>query len=198
MSTQTTTARPPSAAIRSVDGVVLPAPGVWIVDPGHAEVGFVGRHFMLTKVRGRFTDVDATVRIADDPNDTEITAVIAMASVNSGDATRDDHLRSDDFFDVEQYPQATFRSTRIDWNATAGTLVGDLTIKGVTRQVGLTVDYLGHARDPWDNDRAVFEAHGEVDRRDWDLTWNMTLDTGGLLVSNAIKLELQVELIRQT
>ena len=194
MSTYTTA---PSSPVRTLDGVTVPAPGAWVVDPGHAEVAFVGRHLMLTKARGRFTGVDATIRIADDPNDTEITAVIDMASVNSGDATRDDHLRSGDFFDVERHPQAVFRSTRIDWNGAAGTMVGDLTIKDVTRQVELTVDYLGHARDPWDNDRAVFEAHGEVDRRDWDLTWNMTLDTGGLLVSNAIRLELQVELVRQ-
>lgn len=187
-----------SDAVRTIDGVTLPAAGVWTVDPGHAEVGFIGRHFMLTKVRGRFTGVDATVRIGDQPGDTEIEATIDMATVHSGDQTRDDHLRSADFFDVDNHPQAQFRSTRIEWDATSGTLVGDLTIKDVTRQVTLTVDYLGHARDPWDNDRAVFEAHGEIDRTDWDLTWNMRLDTGGMLVSNTIQLELQIELIRQT
>lgn len=119
-----------------------------------------------------------------------------MASVDSGDAARDDHLRSPDFFDVAQHPTATYRSCRIDWDGTAGTLVGDLTIVGVTREVTLAVDYLGHVRDPWDDDRAVFAAHGEIDRRDWGLTWNMTLDTGGLLVSNTIGLELHVELVR--
>ncbi|MFC4033252.1 YceI family protein [Streptomyces polygonati] len=187
----------PTSATRELNGVVLPATGAWKVDPGHAEVGFVGRHFMLTKVRGRFTDVDATVEIGERPEDSRVTAVINLASVESGDRTRDDHLRSGDFFDVEKHPTATFTSTSVSWDGTAGTLVGDLTIKEVTRSVTLAVEYLGYARDPWDNDRTVFSARGKVNREDWGLTWNMPLPTGGLLVSKEIELSLEIEAIRQ-
>jgi polyisoprenoid-binding protein YceI/rhodanese-related sulfurtransferase len=185
------------AATRTVDGVEVPAAGVWKVDPGHAEVGFVGRHFMITKVRGRFVDVDATVAIGRDPADSHLEAVIQMASVDSGDQTRDDHLRSSDLFDVDRWPIATFGSTGVTWAGTAGTVVGELTIRDVTRTVTLEVSFLGAVTDPWDNQRAVFEAHGRIDREDWGLTWNMPLDSGGLLVSKQIDLEFHVELIRQ-
>lgn len=186
-----------TAPTREVGGVPLPAAGVWKVDAGHTEVGFVGRHFMLTKVRGRFTDVDATVEVGERPEDSKVTAVIEMKSVDSGDRTRDDHLRSADFFDVEKYPKATFTSTSVTWHGTAGTMTGDLTIKDVTRPVTLKVDYLGYARDPWDNDRAVFSASGKVNREDWGLTWNMALEAGGILVSKEIELSLDLETIRQ-
>lgn len=182
---------------RTVDGVELPAVGTWKIDPGHAEVGFLGRHFMLTKVRGRFTGVDATIEIGERPEDSKVTAVIDMASVDSGDKTRDDHLRSGDFFDVEKFPKATFSSTRVTWDGKRGTLSGDLTIKDVTRPVTLEVDYLGHARDPWGNDRTVFSAHGKVNREDWGLTWNMVLDSGGILVSKEIELSLELEAIKE-
>jgi polyisoprenoid-binding protein YceI len=187
-----------TSAVRSINGVELPATGVWTVDPGHAEVGFVGRHFMLTKVRGRFTRVDATVEIAETPQESRVEAIIDMASVESGDEARDDHLRSPDFFDVATWPTATFRSTDVTWSGTAGTLKGLLTLKDVTRPVALDVEYLGYVRDPWGADRAVFDAIGRINREEWGLTWNMVLDTGGLLVSKEITLELHVELIRQT
>ncbi|RLU87491.1 polyisoprenoid-binding protein [Streptomyces griseocarneus] len=182
---------------REVNGVQVPSAGTWKVDPGHAEVGFVGRHFMLTKVRGRFTGVEASVEIGERPEDSRVTAVIDMASVDSGDKTRDDHLRSGDFFDVEKHPKAAFASTSVTWQGSKGTMTGDLTIKGVTRPVTLQVDYLGYARDPWDNDRAVFSAHGKVNREDWGLTWNMALETGGILVSKEIELTLEIETIRE-
>ncbi|MGW1073687.1 YceI family protein [Streptomyces sp. NPDC002537] len=182
---------------REVNGVQLPSAGTWKVDPGHAEVGFVGRHFMLTKVRGRFTGVEASVSVGERPEDSRVTAVIDMASVDSGDKTRDDHLRSGDFFDVEKHPKATFASTSVTWKGSKGTMTGDLTIKGVTRSVTLDVDYLGYAKDPWNNDRAVFSAHGKVNREDWGLTWNMALETGGILVSKEIELTLEIETIRE-
>ena len=182
------------AATRVVGGVELPAVGTWKIDPGHAEVGFVGRHFMLTKVRGRFTGVDGAVRIAENPTDSTVSVTIDMASVTSGDDARDNHLKSADFFDVDNHPIATFTSTDVAWDGVEGTLAGELTIKDVSRPVRLKVDYLGHARDPWDNDRAVFSAKGKINREDWGLTWNMPLAQGGLLVSKEIELELELEL----
>jgi polyisoprenoid-binding protein YceI len=185
------------SATRAVSGVELPAAGVWGIDPGHAEVGFVGRHFGLSKIRGRFTGVDGAVVIADDPAASSVEVTIDMRSVSSGDQTRDDHLRSADFFDVEHHPAATYRSTVVTVTGTSGTVDGELTIKGVTRPVRLQVDYLGHAADPWGNDRAVFSATSRISREDWGLTWNMVLEAGGLLVSKEITLEIEVELIRQ-
>lgn len=117
-----------------------------------------------------------------------------MASVDSGDRTRDDHLRSPDLFDVARHPAATFRSTAVAWHGTAGRVTGDLTIAGVTRPLTLAVDYLVHARDPWGHDRAVFSAWAAVNREDWGLTWK---ETGGLLVSKDIRIEIELETIRQ-
>jgi polyisoprenoid-binding protein YceI len=172
----------------------VPAAGTWKVDPGHAEVGFVGRHFMLTKVRGRFTGVDGTVSIGQRMQDTTVSVKIDMASVNSGDDTRDNHLRSADFFDAENHPAATFESTEVSWDGSTGSMTGTLTIKEVGKPVTLTVDYLGYAEDPWGNKKAVFSARGRINREDWGLSWNMPLAKGGLLVSKEIELELEVEL----
>lgn len=183
------------AAVRAVGGVELPAPGTWTVDAGHTEVGFVGRHFMLTKVRGRFTDVDGTVTIGLRPEDSRVSVRIAMDSVSSGSEERDEHLRSTDFFDAEKFPTASFESTAVVWSGSLGEITGNLTIKDITHPVTLNVEYLGHARDPWGDDRAVFDAVGRIDREDWTLTWNMPLETGGLLVSKEIDLELHLELI---
>ena len=185
------------AATRELDGVTLPVAGAWAIDPGHADVAFVGRHFMLTKVRGRFTDVAGTLHIAEQPNDSRLDVVIGMASVNSGDDTRDNHLRSDELFDVERYPQATFHSVDVDWRGRRGTVHGELAIHGVTRRVPLEVVFEGHARDPWGNDRAVFSARTQVNREDFGLTWNMVLEAGGLLVSKEISIEIDIEAILQ-
>ena len=185
-----------TAPVRTVDGTEYPAPGRWTIDPGHAQVGFVGRHFGLTKVRGRFTGVTGHADIADNLADSTLTVVIDTATVSSGSDTRDDHLRSADLFDVEQYPQATFVATGITVDGSTGTLAGDLTITDVTRPVTLDVEYIGHAQDPWGNDRAVFSASTTINREDWGLTWNMLLETGGLLVSKEIRIEIEVELVR--
>lgn len=186
-----------STATRSIKGVEVPAAGEWAIDPGHAEVGFVGRHFGLTKVRGRFVGVAGLVVIAEDIAESTVTVEIDMDSVSSGDETRDDHLRSGDFFDVAEHPTATFTSTGFAVDGSQGTLDGDLTIKGVARPVTLHVEYLGHAKDPWDNERTVFSASADINREDWDLTWNMVLEAGGLLVSKEIRIEIEVELIQQ-
>jgi polyisoprenoid-binding protein YceI len=181
---------------QSLPSVDLPA-GVWTVDPGHADVGFVGRHFGLTKIRGRFTGIEGTIVVMDDVTSSSIEVVIDMASVLSGDDSRDDHLRSADFFDVTAHPTGVFRSTGITADGFRGSVVGELTLKNVTRPVSLDVEFLGRVRDPWGGDRAVFSASTTIDREDWGLTWNMFLEAGGLLVSKAIKLEIEVELVKQ-
>ena len=183
----------PAPSIAEID---LPAPGLWRIDPGHAEVAFIGRHFGLTRIRGRFTGVSGEVTIAPDIVGSLASVDIETASVNSGDRARDDHLRSADFFDVDNHPVATFRSTGVRAAGPAGTLSGELTIKGVTRRVDLDVEFLGATRDPWGNNRTVFTASTTIDREDWGLTWNMLLEAGGLLVSKEIRLEIDVELIR--
>jgi polyisoprenoid-binding protein YceI len=186
-----------TAATRTVAGTELPARGTWAIDPVHAHVGFVGRHFGLSRVRGRFTGVNGVVDIAEDLAESSIEVTIDMATVDSGSNERDEHLRSADLFDVAHHPTATFRSARIETSGSDGTVTGDLTIKGHTRPVTLDVEYLGHARDPWDNERAIFSASASINREDWDITWNMVLEAGGLLVSKDIKLEIEVELVRQ-
>ena len=173
------------------------APGTWRIDPGHADVGFVGRHFGLTKIRGRFTGVEGTVVIADDIARSTIEVDIDMATVSSGDTSREDHLRSADFFDVANHPTGRFRSTGITANNASGSITGELTLKGITRPVTLQAEFLGTVIDPWDGERAIFSANATIDREDWGLTWNMLLEAGGLLVSKRIQLEIEVELVRQ-
>lgn len=185
-----------SPATRTRDGITLPAAGTWTIDPGHADVAFVGRHFLITKVRGRFVDVRGEIRFAEDPSDSSVRVVIGMASVESGNATRDEHLRSAELFDVAAYPEATFTSTAVQWHGTGGTVHGDLTIHGVTRNVPLQVRYEGSARDPWGGERSVFSGSTTIDRSDFGITWNMALEAGGVLVSQEIRIEIEIETLR--
>jgi polyisoprenoid-binding protein YceI len=191
----TTTAT--ATATRTVAGEVLPAPGTWEIDPGHADVSFTGRHVMVTKVRGRFTDVRGTVTIGEDMADSRVDVVIGMASVTSGSDVRDDHLRSADLFDVARYPEATFRSVRTEWSGTSGTVHGELTIHGVTRPVALAVTFEGQVRDPWGGERSVFSATTKVNREDFGITWNVALEAGGLLVSKEVTITIDVETVLQ-
>jgi polyisoprenoid-binding protein YceI len=184
-----------SAPSRTVDGFLLPGLGVWDIDPGHADVAFTGRHFMLTKVRGQFTEVEGAIVVAENVGDSTVNVVIGMASVESGNQSRDDHMRSADLFDVERFPVATFRSVRVDWVGTRGVVHGNLTIHGVTRQVPLEVSYVGYVRDPWGGDRAIFSAHTNVNREDFGITWNVGLEAGGVLVSKEIKINLEIETV---
>ena len=167
--------------------------GIWAIDPTHSEVGFVARHLMVTKVRGSFADVSGSVVVADELGQSTANVVIKTASVATGTADRDAHLRGEDFFDADNHPEMTFVSTSFDGD----TLVGDLTIKGVTKPVTLDVEYNGVATDPWGNEKAAFEAEGEINRTDWGLTWNANLEKGGVLVSEKIKLVIDVQLAKQ-
>lgn len=148
---------------------------------------------MVSKVRGKFTEFTGTVEVAEQLADSVANVTIKTASVDTGTADRDGHLRSADFFDSETYPEMTFVSTSFD----GSTLVGDLTIKGITKPVSLDVEFNGVATDPWGNDKAGFEAKGELNRTDWGLTWNAALEKGGVLVSEKITLVIDVELGKQ-
>ncbi len=167
--------------------------GTWTIDPTHTEVGFVARHLMVSKVRGAFTDVSGTVTVGDDVSDSTAEVTIKTASVATGTPDRDAHLRGEDFFDVDNHPEMTFRSTSFD----GATLTGDLTIKGVTQPVTLDVEFGGVATDPWGNEKAAFEAEGEINRTDWGLSWNAALEKGGVLVSEKIKVVIDVQLAKQ-
>ena len=191
--TQTPTHQP----TREVGGAILPAAGRWEIDPVHADVAFTGRHFMVTKVRGRFTDVRGAVTVAEDMAHSHVEVVIGMASVTSGSDVRDEHLRSAELFDVERFPEATFRSTSVSWAGRRGTVTGDLTIHGVTRPVGLDVEFAGHVRDPWGADRASFSATTQVNREDFGVTWNVALEAGGVLVSKEVRIDIEVETVLQ-
>ena len=189
---------PAATVTRLAGGAELPIPGRWEIDPGHTEVAFIGRHFMLAKVRGRFTGVTGAIEVAQEPGESAVEVTIDMASVESGNQARDDHLRSADFFDTAHHPTATFTGRAAGWQSTRGVLAGELTIRGVTRPVTLTAEYLGQVTDPWGGQRAVFTAAGTLNREDWGLTWNMPLDNGGLLVSREIRIEIETEAVLQS
>lgn len=185
-------------ATRQVDGLALPAAGLWDIDPGHAEVAFIGRHFMITKVRGRFTDVRGSITIAPDFHDSSVEVVIGMDSVMSGSPDRDEHLKSADLFDTARFPEAVFRSSHVEWERDRGIVSGDLTIHGVTRPAQLDVIFEGQTRDPWGGERAMFSARTTINRDDYGVTWNVALDTGGVLVSKAVRIEIEIETILRT
>ncbi|MBK8468556.1 MAG: YceI family protein [Candidatus Phosphoribacter sp.] len=166
--------------------------GTWTVDPTHTEVGFLARHLMVAKVRGRFAEVSGTVTVGDTLQDTHVHAVAQTASITTNQADRDAHLRGDDFFDAETHPTLTFTSTAV----TTDSLIGDLTIKDVTRPVTFSLDFDGVQVDPWNNTKAGFSATTTIQRSDWGLTWNAAIEGGGVLVSDKIQITLDVELLK--
>lgn len=183
-------------AVRMDEGVESPPAGTWVFDKAHTTVGFVARH-MLSKVRGRFNEFDGKVVIGDGFEDSSVEIEIDAASVETKTDMRDNHLRSGDFFDVERFPKITFRSREV--RPTGGNtfqLVGDLTIKDITREVVLDAEFLGWGPGAAADypSLAAFSASTEVDREDWDLTWNMAVETGGFLVGKRVKLEIDTEL----
>jgi polyisoprenoid-binding protein YceI len=176
------------------------APGLttWTIDASHSNVEFAVKHMMITTVRGRFTDVSGTVQsVDDDPAAGLVDLTIAVASIDTREPQRDAHLRSADFFDVERFPVITFKSTRIEDIARDGfRLVGNLTIHGVTREVGLDVTAEGRGNDPWGGERAGYSATTKIKRSDYGLLWNQALETGGLLVGDEVKINIDLELIK--
>lgn len=176
--------------------VTLPEPGTWQLDPAHTSIEFVARHLMVTKVRGGFGSFTGSIEITENPIDTKIEIEVQMDSVVTGSADRDGHIKSADFFDVENYPTMKFVGTSIVAKDDGYELAGDLTVKGVTKPLTLSVEYLGVMTDPWGNAKAAFSASGEVNREDWGLTWNAPLEAGGVLVSKTAKIEIEVQAAR--
>ncbi|WP_232678552.1 YceI family protein [Nocardioides sp. R-C-SC26] len=170
--------------------------GDYTIDVSHSRLGFVARHAMVTKVRGQFTDFSGTAHVdTANPADSKVELAIQVASVDTGTADRDGHLKSGDFFDVETYPEITFASTDVVRDGATWTITGDLTIKDVTKSVAIEFEEVGTARDPFGNLRLGFEGAVTVNRKDWGLTWNAALETGGVLVSEKIKLEFDISAI---
>jgi polyisoprenoid-binding protein YceI len=170
----------------------------YTVDPAHSTVEFIVRHLMIAKVRGRFTTFTGQVElpaVGDLPS--SISATIEASSIDTREEQRDTHLRSADFFDVEKFPQLTFQSLRIHGEPDEFTIEGDLTIHGVTHRVKLNGTFEGRATDPWGNQRVGYAAHGKISRKDFGLTWNAALETGGVAVSDEVRIELNVEAILQ-
>ena len=173
----------------------------WQIDPTHSAVGFAVKHMMFTTVRGRFKDVKGTIEIDEQHPERSIVYVeIDAASIDTGVADRDAHLRSADFFDVENHPTITFRSRSIEGatgnDGDAFKVIGDLTIRGKSVEVTLDSAWLGSGKDPWGNTKGGAEANTKIDRRDWGLTWNQALETGGILVANDIRIEIQVQAVK--
>ena len=174
---------------------------VWTLDPAHSLVEFSAKHMMITTVKGRFADVKGTITVDEaNPDRSVVEVEIDVASIDTRQEQRDAHLRSADFLDVETFPTITFRSKRVEGaHAEAGDsfrLLGDLTIRGVTREVVLDTTFEGTGKDPWGGERASFSAETKLDRRDFGLTWNQALETGGILVSNQLKLSLEVQAVK--
>jgi polyisoprenoid-binding protein YceI len=174
--------------------------GQYSLDAAHTRIGFSARHAMVTTVRGAFTDFEGTATLdATDPTRSSARVTIRAASLSTGQEQRDAHLRSPDFFDVETYPEITFVSTAVEQiDEDTLRLTGDLTIKDVTRPATVEFTFNGLAKDPFGNVRAGFEGRGVLNRKDWGLSWNAALETGGFLVSDKIKLEFDVSAVKQT
>lgn len=180
-------------AAREIEGISLPPAGKYQLDPAHTEVGFVARH-MLTKVRGRFTEFEGTIEVAERPEDSTVNVEVKTASVQTNADQRDEHLRSADFFESEEYPVMTFRSTSVRQTGGASfELEGDLTIRDVTKPITLRGEFHGWGKDPFENTKIFAEARATVEREDWDLTWNVAVETGGFLVSRKIDIVIDVE-----
>ena len=184
---------------RVINGRQVPEIGIWEIDPSHSAFEFVARHLMA-KVRGRFPGASGVATIDEVPEKSTLEIEIDASSIDTKDETRDAHMRSNDFFGVEDHPTISFRSTGVrpgegesEWKVD-----GDLTIKGVTRPVTVDIEFLGGAIDPWGNQRIGFSGVvPEVDRRDWGLVWNAPLETGGFLLSNTVRLEIEAELVKK-
>jgi polyisoprenoid-binding protein YceI len=171
----------------------------WLIDSTHTEIYFTVRHLMISNVRGQFQTFGGTIDFDEThPADTTVAVQIDVASLSTGDATRDTHLKSPDFFDAGQYPLITFDSSRVVMkDRTHAVLYGDLVIRDQSNGVALDVEFNGQTRSPWGTSNAGFTARTQIKRRDWDLTWNIALETGGWLVGDVVRINIELEIVKQ-
>jgi polyisoprenoid-binding protein YceI len=170
----------------------------WTIDPSHSEIGFKVKHLMITNVKGAFKEFKADILSDDDHfGNARISVRINTASVDTGDAQRDAHLRSADFFDAENHPEITFTAAGLEKAAHEGTFVmtGDLEIRGISRKISLDVIFEGLMKDPWGNRKAGFSVSGKINRKEWGLNWNAALEAGGMLVSDEVRIACEVQLV---
>ena len=186
------------SVLRTYEDREIPVAGEYAIDAAHSSVEFIGRHLMITKVRGRFPAVSGAITIDEVPERSRVEVEIDVASIDTGNDQRDEHLRSPDFFHVEQHPTITFKSTKVEpGKSDTWAVTGDLTVRDVTRPVTLEVEFEGANASPFGDQRVAFSASTEVDREDWGLTWNVALETGGVLVGKKVRIELNVQAIKQ-
>jgi len=172
--------------------------GTYTLDPAHSRIGFVARHAMVTKVRGAFNDVEGSATIdGENPENSSVNVTLKVDSIDTRNAQRDGHLRTNDFLDIENYPTITFASTAIKYlGGSDFEVTGDLTIKDVTKSITIPLEFQGSAKDPFGNDRVGFEGSVVVNRKDWGITWNAALETGGVLVSEKVTLEFEISAVK--
>jgi polyisoprenoid-binding protein YceI len=170
-----------------------PAPGTYHLDPAHSDLTIVARHLMVSKVRGTFRDMSGTIEVSEDPAESTAEIVAKAESITTGEKERDNHLRSPDFLNAEKYPEVTFKSTEVTANGDKWKLSGDLTIRDITKPVTFEMAYQGSATDPYGNTKAAFTASGEINREEWGLTWNVALESGGVLVSKNLRFDFDVQ-----
>ena len=170
----------------------------WQIDPKHSTAEFAVRHMMVTTVKGHISGVEGVITLDEgDLARSSVEASLDAVSIDTREPSRDAHLRSPDFLDAEKFPKITFRSTRTAGSADRGRIVGDLTIRGATREVVLDAVFQGRQRDPWGSERAGFSAETVIDRRDFGLTWNQALEAGAVMVGNDVRISIELEAVRQ-
>ena len=172
----------------------------WKIDNSHTRANFSVRHMMISWVRGSFDKIEGDIEFdAQNPQATRVDVKIAAESINTGEAQRDAHLKSPDFLNVEKYPYLVFKSKKVEvLDANHARLIGDLTIRDITREVVLDVEYAGMVKSPWGATSAGFTAAAQINRKDWNLTWNVALETGGVLVGEMVNITIELELVQQT
>ncbi len=169
------------------------AAGTWVFDPTHTRIGATARHLMVSKVRGHFESFTGSITVGETPESSSVEVSIDTASIATGTADRDGHLKSPDFLDVENHPKMNFASTQVVPHGDNWKLTGDLTIRGATHPIELDLEFLGLQTDPWGNQKAVFEARGTLEREKWGLVWNVALESGGVLVSKNFDIEIEAQ-----
>jgi polyisoprenoid-binding protein YceI len=183
--------------LHTEQGIVRVPLGTWIIDPTHSSVEFSIKHMMIATVRGRFKDFEGSIHAAEDIDDSKVVGIVRTASLDTNEPTRDEHLRGPDFFDCERYPEARFESKRIVPLGGANfRVMGDLTLKDVTREVELDATIEGFERDPWGNDRVGVSVRGTINRTEFGLTWQRALETGGFLVGEEVKIIVDISAVR--